>query len=59
MFKVFKLLLLITLSTFIFAEEVELPTHTIEFSGQEHFDSSDLQKALGVDTISFLLFWKS
>ncbi len=59
MFKVFKLLLLITLSTFLFAEEeIELPTHEIQFFGQEHFDSSDLEKALGVDRVSFLLFWK-
>ncbi|NOR55675.1 MAG: BamA/TamA family outer membrane protein [Sulfurovum sp.] len=66
MLKIFKLLLLITLSTFLFAEEpkeeekeeIVLPTHTISFSGQEYFESSDLEKALGVDTVSFFLFWK-
>jgi len=61
MSKLFKVLLLITLSTLLFAEEVEeveLPTHEIAFSGQEYFEDSDLSKALGVDTVSFFVFWK-
>lgn len=40
------------------AEEIELPTHEIYFSGQEHFEESDLQDALGVKTPSFFQFWK-
>lgn len=60
MFKLFKVLILLTLSTFLLAEEPEeeLPTHEIVFLGQAYFEASDLQKALGVDTTNFLLFWK-
>lgn len=56
-----RLLLFILLSTLLFSEEpeeVELPTHEIYFSGQSYFESSDLEKALGVDKPNFLLFWK-
>ena len=44
--------------TALFAEEIELPTHEIYFSGQKHFEESDLQDALGVKTPGFLQFWK-
>jgi len=43
---------------FLFADEIELPTHEIYFSGQKYFDESDLQDALGVKTPSFFQFWK-
>ena len=44
--------------TILFAEEIELPTHEIYFSGQKHFDEADLQDALGVKMPSFFQFWK-
>jgi translocation and assembly module TamA len=44
--------------TALFAEEIELPTHEIHFTGQKHFEESDLQDALGVTTPSFFQFWK-
>jgi len=44
--------------TFLFADEINLPTHEIYFSGQKHFEESDLQDAMGVKTPSFFQFWK-
>lgn len=44
--------------TVLFADEIELPTHEIYFTGQKHFNEADLQDALGVDTPSFFQFWK-
>jgi outer membrane protein assembly complex protein YaeT len=44
--------------TFMVADELELPKHEIYFTGQEHFEESDLQDALGVDAASFWQFWK-
>lgn len=44
--------------TVLFADEIKLPTHEIHFTGQKHFDESDLQDALGVTTPSFFQFWK-
>jgi translocation and assembly module TamA len=44
--------------TSLYAEEIVLPTHEIYFSGQKHFDESDLQDALGVKTPGFFQFWK-
>jgi translocation and assembly module TamA len=44
--------------TFLFADEIVLPTHEIHFTGQKHFDEAALQDALGVKTKSFFQFWK-
>ena len=44
--------------TFLCAEEVVLPTHEIHFTGQKHFEESDLQDAVGVTTPGFFQFWK-
>jgi len=44
--------------TFLDAEKVVLPTHAIHFIGQKHFDTSELEEALGVDNKSFFEFWK-
>jgi len=44
--------------TALVADEIELPTHEIHFTGQKHFEESDLQDALGVKTPSFFQFWK-
>jgi translocation and assembly module TamA len=44
--------------TVLFADEITLPTHEIHFSGQKHFEESDLQDALGVTTPGFFQFWK-
>jgi translocation and assembly module TamA len=44
--------------TFVWAEEIVLPTHEIHFTGQKYFEESDLQDALGVTTPSFFQFWK-
>jgi outer membrane protein assembly factor BamA len=57
---VMKLKLFITLCLFtsLFAEELTLPTHLIYFSGQSHFDKSDLEDAIGVENKSFYQFWK-
>ncbi len=50
--------LIICMCTFLVADEIELPTHEIHFSGQKHFEESDLQDALGVTTPGFFQFWK-
>ena len=47
-----------TFSFFSNEKKVELPTHEIHFTGQKHFDESDLQKAMGVDAKSMFQFWK-
>lgn len=44
--------------TVLFAEEIELPTHEIYFTGQKHFEEEALQDAVGVKTPSFFEFWK-
>jgi len=44
--------------TSLFAEDIELPTHEIYFSGQKHFEESDLQDAIGIKTPGFFQFWK-
>ncbi len=43
---------------FLHGEEVVLPTHAIHFIGQKHFDTAELEDALGVDNKSFFQFWK-
>ncbi len=54
----FTFCLIICISTLLFADEIELPTHEIHFSGQKYFEESDLQDALGVSTPGFFQFWK-
>lgn len=54
----FKFFITLCMFTVLFADEVELPTHEIYFTGQKHFDESTLQDALGVKTPSFFQFWK-
>ncbi|MDM5262604.1 BamA/TamA family outer membrane protein [Sulfurovum sp. XTW-4] len=54
----FTFCLIICISTLLFADEIELPTHEIHFSGQKYFEESDLQDALGVTTPGFFQFWK-
>ena len=49
---------MVSMCMLLFAKEVDLPTHKIHFTGQEHFDESELQDALGVDNKSFFEFWK-
>ena len=53
-----KIWIVLLFCTFVIAEELELPTHEIHFTGQKHFEESDLQDALGVDAASFWQFWK-
>lgn len=54
----FKVFILLCMFTALFADEIELPTHEIHFSGQKHFEESDLQDALDVTTPGFFQFWK-
>ena len=54
----FKFFITLCMFTFLFADEIVLPTHEIHFTGQKHFDESTLQDALGVKTKSFFQFWK-
>ncbi|EIF51192.1 autotransporter assembly complex family protein [Sulfurovum sp. AR] len=54
----FTFCLIICISTLLFADEIQLPTHEIHFSGQKYFEESDLQDALGVTTPGFFQFWK-
>jgi len=58
MYSRFRLFIFLCMFTALFAEEIELPTHEIYFSGQQHFDESVLQDALGVKTPGFFQFWK-
>ncbi|UPT76840.1 BamA/TamA family outer membrane protein [Sulfurovum sp. XGS-02] len=44
--------------TLLGADEIKLPTHEIHLTGQQHFEESDLQDALGVTTPGFFQFWK-
>ncbi len=53
-----KFLLIICMFTLLIADEVVLATHPIQFTGQEHFTTSELEDALGVDNKSFFEFWK-
>ena len=55
---IFKIFMTLYMFTFLFAEEVALSTHEIHFTGQKHFDESDIQDALGVKNKSFFQFWK-
>lgn len=54
----FKIIMTLCMFTFLFSKDIVLPTHEIHFTGQKHFDESDLQDALGVDTRRFFEFWK-
>ncbi len=54
----FKIFMILCICTFLFSEEIVLPTHEIHITGQKHFEESDLQDALGVKTPSFFQFWK-
>lgn len=54
----FKIFMLLCMFTFLLADEIVLPTHEIHFTGQKHFDESDLQDALGITTPNFFQFWK-
>ncbi|WP_309496140.1 BamA/TamA family outer membrane protein [Sulfurovum sp.] len=53
-----KVWIVLLFCTFLMADELELPTHEIHFTGQQHFEESDLQDALSVDAASFWQFWK-
>lgn len=56
--QLFKIFMTLCMFTFLFADDIVLPSHEIHFTGQEHFDDADLQDALGVMTPSFFQFWK-
>ena len=58
MHQLFKVFMTLYMFTFLFADEIVLPTHEIHFTGQKHFEESDLQDALGITTPSFFQFWK-
>jgi translocation and assembly module TamA len=58
MYHVIKIFIIACTFTVLFAEEIELPTHEIHFTGQKHFDEERLQDALGVTTPGFFQFWK-
>ena len=58
MYHKFKILMALCMFTFLFSKEIVLPTHEIHFTGQKHFEESDLQDATGVKTKSFFQFWK-
>ena len=52
-------LLIVFFSVFgIAKDEVTLPTHTIHFTGQNYFNTIELEDALGVENKSFVSFWK-
>lgn len=53
-----RMLIVLFSFSFLFSEDIVLPTHEIYFSGQKHIDEDDLQEAVGVDTKSFYEFWK-
>ena len=56
--RLLKVWIVLLFYTFLMAEDLELPTHEIHFSGQKYFDEGDLQDALGVDAASIWQFWK-
>ena len=56
--QLFKIFMTFYMFTFLFADEIILPTHEIHFTGQKHFEESDIQDALGIETPSFFQFWK-
>ena len=58
MYSKFKIFIILSLVTFLLAEEMVHPMHAIYFSGQKHFEKADLEDALGVENKSFLEFWK-
>jgi len=53
-----KVCIVLLFSTLVMGDELELPSHEIHFTGQQHFEESDLQDALGVDAASIWQFWK-
>ena len=53
-----KFLLIICMFSLLIADEVVLATHQIQFTGQEHFTTPELEDALGVDNKSFFEFWE-
>lgn len=58
MYHIVKIFILCCTFTVLFAEEIELPTHEIYFTGQQYFDEEALQDAVGAKTPSFFQFWK-
>jgi len=58
MYYKFKVLVLIGLFTFSWADDIVLVTHPIQFNGQKYFDEETLQDATGVENKSFFEFWK-
>ena len=58
MYHKIKFLLIICMFTLLIADEVVHVTHPIQFTGQEHFTTTELEDALGVDNKSFFEFWK-
>lgn len=64
-YKNFLLILILLWSTSLNAalfgddeEEVILPTHLFVLNGEEHFEESDMYKAMSVEHKSFYQFWK-
>jgi len=53
-----KVWIVLLFCTFVMADELELASHEIHFSGQKYFEEADLQDALGVDAASSWQFWK-
>lgn len=53
-----KAILFVCISSVLMAKELVLPTHTIHFIGQKHFEKAVLEEALGVENKSALAFWK-
>jgi len=53
-----KLFIVLCFSASLPAEEVKLPTHIIQITGQKQFDEATLQDALSVETKRFFQFWK-
>ncbi|WP_373032259.1 autotransporter assembly complex family protein [Sulfurovum sp.] len=58
MYDKLKIFITLCMFTFLLADEIVLPTHEIHFTGQKHFEESDLQDATGVETKKFFQFWK-
>ena len=55
---IFKIFVTLYMFTFLFADEVVLPSHKIHFTEQKYFDEDTLQDSLGFKTKSFFQFWK-
>jgi len=58
MFLKLKKFLILSLFTFLLAEDVVHPMHAIHFKGHTYFDTSTLEENLGVENKSFFEFWK-